>query len=94
MGIFAKQEGLFPVLGKIILNLPNRRIHPAFHITTVRIGAVIKEPLIMHQSGGIQAAKSFCHFMNHRSPEAFIATGEDQDGGMIFVPLPHIFNSL
>ena len=94
MGIFTKQEGLFPVLGKIVFDFRNRWVHSTFHITAVRIGAVIKESLIMHQSGGIQAAKTFCHLMNDRSTEAFISAGENQDGGMVFVPLPHIFNSL
>ena len=87
VGVFAQDEGLVPVLLQILTNLPDGRVHLAFHIGGIVIPPVVGRALVMHQPGIVQRPEALAHGVGHAAAQRLVAAAPDQNGRMILVPL-------
>ena len=88
MGVFTADKGFVRIFLKKCLYGFRRRVHLGLHITGLRPGAVVEDSFIMHEPVFIEGAEAVRHVADHRAAEGLIAHRPDQDGGMVFVPLP------
>ena len=95
MAVFTEDEGLLPVFLQVRADIVRGGIHFRFDIGDLpqaqgRIDIVhLVVALIMHGTGGIQALQFPAHLQDHRSGQALVAAGPDDDAGMVPVPAHH-----
>ncbi len=92
MGIFAADKRLVPMLNQELLDIFHMAVHLAFHIAGTIVTTIMEQPLIMHQSGWVSLMEILMKFEYGFAAIGLVATGPNQDGRMVLVPLQHIFS--
>ena len=60
-------------------NIPDLRIHLAFHITDIRHTSVVEYALVMHQSGIVSLMEQIGHGLNVLTAKGFVTAGKRQE---------------
>ena len=89
MGVLAADKRFASVFRQELFDGFHRRIHLAFHIAGIVVTAVMHDPFIMNQTGGIFLPVELGHLIDIPAAEGFIAAGPDQDGRMVLISLVH-----
>ena len=89
MGILAADKRFASVLRQELLDRFHCRIHLAFHVAGIIVTAVVDNPLVMHQAGGIFLPVEPGHLIDILAAEGFISAGPDQNRRMVFISLVH-----
>ena len=89
MRVLTRDKGLVPMLLQKCLDVRRLRIHLALHITRHRIAAIPEDPLVVHESRGVNTAEELTHLVDIAPAAGLIAARPDQDARMVLVALVH-----
>lgn len=89
--VFAAEIRSARLLFQVVLDLLWLCVHAALHVcdVVVFVAGHLRHALIVHQTGGVAGTEIGGHGGNILAAVGLVATGPDEDTGVVFVPLIH-----